>query len=231
MTDQPLLSPLIEHATELAAQWHDRTYRKGRWRDAAFKTPPDEPLAVPVMAHVTAVAMIAQRAGWGEATVAAAFLHDALEDTSAYGTQLRRTELRAAIGEEVAALVETVTETKRDPESGAFRPWRARKEEYIRKLRAGRPEAVAVSLADKLHNLWTMNEGLGSGTDIFSSAEDRTGLSAGPEEQRWFYRAVLDASRRHDDERLAPLRASLEKELQRFEALALGSGGPTATDD
>ena len=34
-----LFSPLVEQAIELAAQWHDSTYRKSRWRDPAFDLP------------------------------------------------------------------------------------------------------------------------------------------------------------------------------------------------
>jgi hypothetical protein len=44
-------------------------------------------------------------------------------------------------------------------------------------------------------------------------------FSGGPAEQRWFYRAVLEATAPHDDPRLAPLRARLEVEYDRFEHL------------
>ena len=57
---------------ELAAQWHDGTYRKSQWRDAAFEIPDGAVLRVPVMVHVTAVALTLQRAGWDDETVAAA---------------------------------------------------------------------------------------------------------------------------------------------------------------
>jgi hypothetical protein len=80
-------------------------------------------------------------------------------------------------------------------------------------------EAMAVSLADKLHNLWTMNQSLEQGDDIFAHGPNRRGLSAGPEQQRWFHRAVLNASSEHSDDRLAPLQARLEQEIERFEAL------------
>jgi hypothetical protein len=61
-----------------------------------------------------------------------------------------------------------------------------------------------------------MNQALASGTDIFTSAPGRQALSAGPKAQRWFHRAVLDASHAHDDPRLAPMRRRLARELERF---------------
>lgn len=219
-----LLSPTIERAIEFAAEWHDGTYRKGRWRKAAVKAPPGEaPPRVPVMAHLTAVATTVQRAGWDDETIAAAFLHDALEDENRHGERLDRAVLRETFGETVAAMVADVSEQKKD-ETGAWRSWRERKEEYVRQLRSGRPGAVAISLADKLHNLWTMNESLARGIDIFTTTETRRGLSAGPEAQQWFFRAVLEVAAGHDDDRLAPMRQRLEEELRRFEELAaLGS--------
>lgn len=182
-----------------------------------------ELLRVPVVAHVMTVGMIVQRAGWDDETVAAALLHDALEDADRHGRTLRRERLHALVGETVTARVEAVTETKLDDE-GRFRTWRDRKEGYLATLRRAAPEAVAVSLADKLHNLWSINEALARGQDVFTTTPARRGLSAGPEQQRWFHRAVLDASRTHDDPRLAPLRTRLVEELDRFDVLT-GRGG------
>lgn len=208
-------SPLIEHAIELAAQWHDGTYRKGTWRDPVFDPPGDASVQVPVMAHVTAVATTVQRAGWGDETVAAAYLHDVVEDMNQHGQHFRREQLRSALGGEVAAIVDGVTELKFD-DDGSVRPWRARKLDYVAQLEAGRVECVAISLSDKLHNLWSMNQALQSGDDIFSHGPNRTALSAGPDQQHWFHRAVLEASTAHADPRLGPLRNRLKQEIERF---------------
>jgi hypothetical protein len=213
-----VFSPLIEQAVELAAQWHDGTYRKGQWRDPAFDLPDDMTPRVPVMTHVTAVALTVQRAGWDDETVAAAFLHDVLEDRNRFGHRFRRERLRQQMGEAVAALVETVSEQKLDDE-GRPRPWRARREGYLAQLRAGSARAVAISLADKLHNLWSMNESLARGLDIFNDGPDRKALNAGPEEQLWFHKAVISASLSHSDPRLEPMRARLVEEIDRFGAL------------
>ena len=214
-----LFSPLIEQAVELAAQWHDGTYRKSRWRDPAFEPPDGSVLRLPVMTHVTAVALIVQRAGWDEATVAAAFLHDVLEDPNRFGQTFPPEELRRQMGEAVAVLVEAVSEQKVDA-GGQKRSWRDRKEGYLARLRNSSPEAVAISLADKLHNLWSMNEALAGGSDVFTDGPNRKAFSAGPEEQRWFFDAVISASLVHSDPRLEPMRTQLTEEIDRFCTLA-----------
>lgn len=218
-----LFNPLIERAIELSAEWHEGTYRKGRWRDEPFMSPLGEALHIPMAAHVTAVAMTVQRAGWEDEVVAAAFLHDVLEDRNRYREGMTPEQLAALVGEEVTALVAAVTEPKHD-DAGHPLPWRVRKEAYLGTLDAGPVGASAISLADKLHNVWTMAESLAAGVDVFTSAPHRRALSAGPEAQRWFFRAVLDTTRRHDDPRLGPMRDRLEEEIARFEQLT-GSEG------
>jgi (p)ppGpp synthase/HD superfamily hydrolase len=206
-----LFSPLIEHAIELSAQWHDGTYRKSVWRDPAFEVPADQDIQIPVIAHLAAVASIVHRAGWDEVTVAAAYLHDTIEDMNQHGQRLRRKQLREAVGAEVAKLVAQVSEQKLD-DDGEMRPWRARKDDYLEGIRTGPPEAVAISLADKIHNLWSINQSLEAEEDILDV------LSGDAEAQLWFHRAVLEASKEHDDERLAPMRERLQQEIERFEA-------------
>ncbi|WP_420454539.1 HD domain-containing protein [Rubrivirga sp.] len=214
-----LFSPLVERAIEVAAEWHDGTYRKGRWSDPCVQDPGGTPSRVPAMAHVTTVALTVQRAGWGDDAVAAAFLHDALEDANRHGDTLARATLVALVGETVTRIVEAVSEPKRDAD-GAWLPWRVRKEAYLAALAAGPVEAVAVSLADKLHNAYSMASSLETGIDIFTSAPGRRGLSAGAVDQRWFFEAVLDESRSADDPRLVPMRERLRVEVARFVAAA-----------
>ena len=211
-TPEALFRPVIEHAIELSAQWHDGTYRKGAWRDPAFEVPEGEEVQIPVIAHLAAVASIVRRAGWGEETVAAAYLHDAIEDMNRHGQRLRRKQLRDAVGAEVARLVAQVSEQKLD-DDGQMRPWRARKEDYLDSIRAGRPDAAAISLADKVHNLWSITQSLEAGEDIFAA------LSGDAVAQQWFHEAVLEASTHHDDPRLGPMRERLKTELDRYEAV------------
>lgn len=207
-----LFSPLIEHAIELSAQWHDGTYRKSVWRDPAFEVPADQAIQTPVIAHLAAVASIVHRAGWDEATVAAAYLHDTIEDMNQHGQRLRRKQLREAVGTEVAKLVAQVSEQKLD-DAGAMRSWRDRKEDYLEGVRTGPPEAAAISLADKIHNLWSINQSLKADEDILDV------LSGNAEAQLWFHRAVLEASTEHRDARLDPMRERLQREIERFEGI------------
>lgn len=215
-TPDTLFSPLVERAIELAAKWHDVTYRKGGWRDPVFEVPTDQEVQVPVMAHLAAVASIVQRAGWGDRAVAAAYLHDTIEDRNRHGQRLRREQLREAVGHEVEQLVAAVSEQKLDA-AGQQRPWRDRKEDYVTTLRTAPAQAVAISLADKLHNLWSINQSLMAGESLFTTGPNRTSLNAGPEAQQWFHRAVLDASTTIDDPRLVPMRERLRREIDRFE--------------
>jgi hypothetical protein len=180
------------------------------WRDPAFEVPEDEEIQIPVIAHLAAVASIVHRAGWGEVTVAAAYLHDTIEDMNEHGQRLRRKQLREAVGAEVAKLVAQVSEQKTGAD-GEMRPWRERKEDYLAQIRTGGAKAAAVSLADKIHNLWSINQSLEAGEDILDV------LSGGREAQRWFHRAVLEASEVHDDPRLVPMRERLRQEIERFE--------------
>uniref|UniRef100_UPI000AF1BB94 HD domain-containing protein n=1 Tax=Rhodothermus marinus TaxID=29549 RepID=UPI000AF1BB94 len=175
-----LFSPLVEQAIELAARWHDGTYRKSQWRPPLMPSPdPDDLVPVPVMAHLTTVALLVDRAGWDDVTVAAAFLHDALEDTNRHGQQLRYEVLRERMGEAVARLVRDVTEQKYD-EQGRRRSWEERKADYLARLRTATPAAVAISLADKLHNLWTINQSLQAGVDVFTDGPGRRRSVPGP---------------------------------------------------
>lgn len=211
--------PLLERATELAATWHSGTFRKGQWGAPVYTTEDGRAAPVPVFSHLTAVALTVQRAGWPADVVAAAFLHDILEDPNRDGERMTRETLAAHMDEELVTLVQHVTEDGYD-ESGQKRPWRTRKEAYIAHLEQAPDEAVAISLADKLHNLWTMSQSLEAGLPLFEGGDNFTALSAGPAEQQWFFHAMLRATMGHSDQRLHSLRAQLTQELDRFEQLA-----------
>ncbi len=214
-----LFQPLVEHAIELASEWHDGTYRKSRWRDPAFELETDGP-RVPVISHLVSVASIVRRAGWPDPVIAAAYLHDILEDPNLEGERFGADRLRTLLGEEVARYVLDVSETKLD-EHGNHRPWRDRKVGYIQQIETGRPGSAGISLADKMHNLWSMNQSLESGLNIFDTTGEHTALSAGPDQQTWFYNAVLDATTTHDDPRLVPMREQLRGEIARFTSLTV----------
>ncbi|MCA9339806.1 MAG: HD domain-containing protein, partial [Candidatus Saccharibacteria bacterium] len=73
----------------------------------------------PYITHPVMVGMLLKEYGFSEAVVAAGFTHDVLEDTS-----VTREELAAKLGEDVAVMVDGVSEDK-------DLSWEARKERYV----------------------------------------------------------------------------------------------------
>lgn len=217
----PVWSSDIERALELAAQWHDGTYRKGSsWREPAFMLPDQERPKVPVITHLAGVAMILLRTGWDDETVAAGLLHDTLEDANKAQQNLSKGALSKAVGDPVANIVGEVSEQKTD-HFGYKLSWQERKDAYIKHLKTCSVKAAAVSLADKINNIRTMNNTIAAGTNPFQSTPDREALNAGPDKQVWYFNAVLDATahHHHKDPRLQPLRHTLIEELKRFKDL------------
>ncbi len=208
----PLLHPLLDRALELAAQWHEGTYRKLAWRPFPFA----EASGVPVIAHTVMVGLLLQRAGWDETTVAAGFLHDILEDSNRAGRRMTYEELQAIMGKEVAQLVHWVSEPRPSSPETPLAPWKERKQAYLRKLQQAPDAAIAISLADKLHNLWTMVQALQAGHDLFGK---KRVFSAGIEAQQWFFEAVLQVAYTRTESRLIPLRQELEHVLEEFKTL------------
>ena len=205
-----LFSPVIEQAIELASQWHEQTYRRDRWRKPPFALPSQTEVKVPVVLHLTSVGFILQRAGWDDNTIAAGILHDILEDPNRFGEQLSYDQLEQAMGPSVAQLVRHVTERKKD-EHGNKLSWKVRKEDYFNKIAKGTTQSMAISLADKIHNLWSLNQAIEEGVATFARAT--------PQEQLWYYKNVLKISRKYIDPRLDQLRKDLEKLLRRFEKM------------
>ena len=123
-----MLKPsLIERAAKIAVTAHAGQVRKG---DSS-----------PYVAHPFMVALMLVRHGFSDTVVAAALVHDVLEDTG-----FTEEKMREALGDEVTDIVKTVSEDK-------SLVWEERKEKYLETVRHGSPEAKAVSLADKIHNL------------------------------------------------------------------------------
>ena len=145
-----VFSELIHRAVQIAAKAHRHQIRKGSGD-------------IPYISHPTMVALLLQRAGIDdETTLAAAILHDVVEDT-----EMPLTEIAQLFGEEVAALVDCVTETKKDAQ-GQELPWAVRKDEKYRKLLSAPLQAKAIALADKLHNLHSTLLDLRADRDVWS---------------------------------------------------------------
>src|SRR5688572_11525072 len=127
----PLYGPRIGEALKLAADAFASRQRKGN--------------GAPYLTHLLAVATIVMENGGDEDQIAAAALHDYLEDIP--GSSAR--ELEERFGERVARIVIALSDTT-DPKNKA--PWRPRKEKHLASLRHEPADVKLVSAADKLHN-------------------------------------------------------------------------------
>ncbi|MBX3272482.1 MAG: HD domain-containing protein [Sandaracinaceae bacterium] len=152
-------TPLVMRARELARVAHADQVRKSG--------------ALPYFTHLDAVASICAAHGHDdEATVAAAYLHDLLEDQPAFGPRLR-----AEMPPHVIAIVEVLTEPKLDAR-GLKRDKRERFRDYLAQLRADREPAraaVPVSCADKIHNFTSLAEAQAAGDDLLGRLRTRPG--------------------------------------------------------
>jgi (p)ppGpp synthase/HD superfamily hydrolase len=131
---------------------------------------------VPYVSHPAMVALLLQRYGFTETeTLAAALLHDVVEDTN-----VSEAELRQEFGDAIADLVHCVSETKKDA-GGTTLPWEVRKQSKLAKLQNAPVGAKAIALADKLHNLHSTLDDERAGVPIwsrFNATKDRWLLNA-----------------------------------------------------
>lgn len=118
---------MIKEAAEFAEKAHSGTFRKGS--------------AIPYITHPLETAVIASMMSDDEELIAAALLHDTMEDAG-----VSYEELKKRFGLHVADLVAEETEDK-------TKSWLERKSRTIAHLHTARPEIKILTLADKLSNL------------------------------------------------------------------------------
>ncbi len=161
------ISTRLEQAMRWAAQCHQAQVRRGE--------------GTPYFEHAAAVALVLDRAGFDEDVVIAGLLDDVVEDTPA---TLEEVALRFGPG--VAEIVGHCSEQKTDAE-GKKRPWIDRKRDHLARLADVPPAAKAVILADKLHNLVSIEVDLREGRPIWAQ------FHAERELVLWYYRAAIEA--------------------------------------
>jgi (p)ppGpp synthase/HD superfamily hydrolase len=123
----------------------------------------------PYVVHPIIVSLILKEQGFDEVVVAAAITHDVLEDTTT-----TREELVLALGEEVAVIVDGVSEDM-------TLEWEARKEAYVQVVSTGANSIKAVSIADKIHNAESIiNDYLTVGATVWES------FNRGKAKKIWF---------------------------------------------
>jgi (p)ppGpp synthase/HD superfamily hydrolase len=132
--DAAARSGLIAHALAKASEAHAGQVRNGSG-------------GLPYIEHPRMVAATLAARDYSEATLAAALLHDVVEDSDTTVEQLR-----AEFGDEIADLVAALS----DDES--IEDYRARKEEHRARVTEVDGDAFAIYAADKLTNLTTIHE-------------------------------------------------------------------------
>lgn len=169
MGEQSGLNTLVLDAMRLAERAH-RTRPEG---PHTRKAPEGEDRPA-YFIHLAEVAWMLQDAGLDPETVAAGYLHDIIEDCGYTQDQLAK-ELGNA---QVAAIVNWVSETKLDSQSGKERSWEIRNQEYLDRLKTAPDNVRALSCADKTSNMRDMNRLLAKGypTSAFTKQDHATQL-------------------------------------------------------
>jgi (p)ppGpp synthase/HD superfamily hydrolase len=151
---------LIEKATKIAVIAHKKQVRK---TDNS-----------PYVVHPISVAFKLMQNGFSSKVVAAALVHDVLEDTD-----FPLEKLREELGNDVLTIVEGVSEDKN-------LPWKERKQKYIESVRNGSEDIKAVSISDKIHNAKSI-------LDFYQNhgVETWSKFSRGKNDKMWFENEML----------------------------------------
>src|SRR5216117_1430885 len=157
---EELLSEVEEHNPDVDRDLLERAYRFACEAHEGQQRRSGEDFVL----HPIGVAKILAELGTDEATLAAALVHDVVEDTPA-----TIEEVRAEFGDEVATLVEGVTKLTRIQ----FQSREQAQAENYRKMivaMAQDPDVILIKLADRLHNMRTI-ESLGKQKQLQKARE------------------------------------------------------------
>jgi (p)ppGpp synthase/HD superfamily hydrolase len=181
-----LFPPLLEAAVRLAARGHYNQFRKSA-EDPAGDNPSGSflPDRVPYVSHLMGTMCILARLGVRDEVLAAAVLHDYLEDVP---DPDGRENLRLVLGDEVLSLVLEVTEDKRR-NLDETDTWEIRKREQLDHVAHMTPDAVLIKAADVLHNMQSLALDLEAAEDTDAVLNH---FNAGPDQQLWYFESVTD---------------------------------------
>ena len=182
-----LFSPMLEAAVRLAARGHYHQFRKHSAEDESGSPSGDFlPDRIPYIAHLMGTMCILARVGVRDEVLAAAILHDYLEDVP---DPDGRESIRVALGDEVLSLVLEVTEHKRRDVDESD-TWLIRKREQLEHIEQMPEEAVLIKAADVLHNMLALLGDLDAAEDPASVWQP---FNAGPDRQLWYFSSVVNA--------------------------------------
>ena len=153
---------MIKKAAVFAAKAHEGTMRKGS--------------RIPYIYHPMEVALIVAQMTDDPEVIAAAYLHDVLEDTS-----VTPQEIGEIFGSRVLSLVQAESEDK-------SRTWKERKSSTIEHLKQAPREVKLLTLGDKLSNMRsTARDYMVIGDEIWQRFHEKN-----RESHRWYLSGILD---------------------------------------
>ena len=171
MSNKPLNTDLLDRAIIFAVRAHAGTERRGK--GFPYIVHPME--AVEIVATMTA----------DQELLAAAALHDTVEDTDTTVEQLR-----SEFGDRVASLVASESDEKHEGVSESD-SWHARKQAAIDRLARASHDAKMVALGDKLSNMRAIARDY---AEIGDRLWSRFHVSD-PKDHAWHYRGLLQSLR------------------------------------
>ena len=156
------INPLIKKAITFATKAHKDQYRKGG--------------QLPYISHPILVAVGVMKYSDQDSLIAAAVLHDTVEDCSEVCLSL----LEQEFGRRTAELVDQVSMTNKSP----TRSWRENKTIFIKKMRQASKEALVLIAVDKMVNMESYFKAV---SDNCSTLEE---FKAQPRDYLWYYTEV-----------------------------------------
>ena len=175
MANKPLNTELLDRAIIFAVKAHAGTERRGK--GYPYIVHPLE--AVEIVATMTA----------DQELLAAAALHDTVEDT-----EVTVDQIRAEFGERIAALVADESDTF---EAGVSEEdsWHSRKRAAIERLARASHDAKIVALGDKLSNMRAIARDYAiKGNELWNIFHAKD-----PKDHEWHYRGLADSLRELED--------------------------------
>ena len=183
-----MFSERIERAVQVALSAHAGQTRKGDGN-------------LPYVSHPLHAGFMLAKLGADDDTIAAAILHDVVEDCDDWTLD----DIRREFGEHVAAIVDDLSEDK-------DLHWNERKQWAVDHVQHMSPEGIMVKAADKLHNLTSLANQL---EHAENHDEVWSKFTGGRERTLVMSRALVDALSAKVDERLGQALGEVMERLER----------------
>ena len=174
MANKPLDTAVLDRAIIFAVRAHSGTERRGK--------------GYPFIVHPLEAVEIVATMSNDQELLAAAALHDTVEDTDVTVEQIR-----AEFGDRVAELVASESDEMPDGVSEED-SWHARKQAAIDRLSKASREAKMVALGDKLSNM----RAIARDYAVQGNALWNLFHAKDPKDHEWHYRGLADALRELD---------------------------------